>query len=130
MKPEKGVTSVSPQSKSVMPLGHESDADSEGEAEGPQEAREVKVKKAPSKPSQQEVEAHMATGHVIFRSWCDHCVRGQAVEERHPGGKREESEVPIIAVDYSYFGSLTKKGGKESKGRVREKEVKKIRECP
>ena len=51
MKPEKGITSVSPQSKSVMPLGHESDADSEGETEGPKEEREVKVKKAPSKPS-------------------------------------------------------------------------------
>ena len=38
----KGVTSVSQQPNSVMPVGHDSDADSEGETEGPKEEKEVK----------------------------------------------------------------------------------------
>ena len=34
-------------------------------------------------PSAREVKEHMIT-HVPFRSWCEHCVRGRAVNEAHP----------------------------------------------
>ena len=77
------------------------------------EEAKVKVKAAPRKPSQSEVEEHMASGHVNYRSWCPHCVRGQAVNDPHKSAK-EESEHPIISMDYTYFGesSEERKGGR------------------
>ena len=76
--------------------------DDEGKDEGDGEDRNLIVKAAPRTPSQREVDEHNAEGHVNFRSWCDHCVRGQAVNEPHKKIK-DEAEVPVISLDYTYF---------------------------
>ena len=79
---------------------HESDADSEGEE------REIRVKKAPTRPSQEEVNEHMSRNHYPFRAWCKHCVAGQGTNEAH---KRDSSEKihPTVSIDYAFFSEST-----------------------
>ena len=62
------------------------DADSEGEIKS--EGVLPRVKDSADMPSRDEVEKHMVT-HIPFRSWCDHCVRGRAVNDHHQKGKSE-----------------------------------------
>ena len=47
------------------------------------EGNPAKGKKLLTKPSQEEVDAHERSCHVPFRSWCKHCVMGQAVSDPH-----------------------------------------------
>jgi glutaredoxin len=80
------------------------DADSEGEIES--EGVMPKVKVSSDMPSKEDVDSHMVT-HIPYRSWCDHCVRGRAVNDHHPKKKSEESSVPVISIDYAYFGETS-----------------------
>ena len=43
-----------------------------------------------------------ATTHWPFREWCDHCIIGKAKSSRHYR-RKQESEVPITAVDYMWM---------------------------
>ena len=52
------------------------------------ESAKVKTKSAPRVPSAAEVEAHMASGHVNYRDWCER-VQGQAVSDRQKQSKEE-----------------------------------------
>ena len=47
-----------------------------------EEATQPKVTVAPTQPSREEVEKHMAT-HLPYRSWCPHCVRGKSGSKPH-----------------------------------------------
>ena len=49
----------------------------EGEADQPKKVR------SPGSPSPQEVDDHNLT-HCPYRSWCEHCVRGQTKDCMHP----------------------------------------------
>ena len=46
------------------------------------ETQAPRVPRAPRTPSQQEIDDHEVT-HCPFRSWCEHCVRGQAKDDPH-----------------------------------------------
>jgi hypothetical protein len=74
------------------------DADSEEEIET--EGTVPRVKASVDMPSKEDVDSHMVT-HIPYRSWCDHCVRGRAVNDHHQKGKSEESSVPVISIDYA-----------------------------
>ena len=78
-----------------------------GDSEEGIEGRKPKVMKTPVKPSKDEIEAHDASGHVPYRSWCPHCVRGRGVDSPHRTHDPGEMAVPQIGVDY---GHLTSKG--------------------
>ena len=41
------------------------------------EARRVKKFQNPRMPSKEEIEDREVAGHLPFRSWCTHCVRGK-----------------------------------------------------
>ena len=47
-----------------------------------EETRRPKHRALPANVSKEEFDAHQVT-HLPFRSWCDHCVRGKAVDEAH-----------------------------------------------
>ena len=47
-----------------------------------EETRRPKHRALPADVSKEEFEAHQLT-HLPFRSWCDHCVRGKAVDDAH-----------------------------------------------
>ena len=45
----------------------------------------------PKLPNEQEVKEHYTNGHLPYRSWCHHCVRGRGRERDHR--RRGEAEV-------------------------------------
>ena len=54
-------------------------------------------------PAREEVKAHMVS-HMPFRSWCDHCVKGNASGNPHRRRKEEDRELreAVVSVDYLY----------------------------
>ena len=65
----------------------------------------VRVPKGPSMPTERELEEHEATGCVIYRSWCPHCVRAKATVNPHwKSPPEEENAVPTILMDYMFMG--------------------------
>ena len=47
-----------------------------------EETRRPKHRALPANVSKEEFDSHQLT-HLPFRSWCDHCVRGKAVDDAH-----------------------------------------------
>ena len=71
---------------------------------GVEEAERQRTVRTPSKPRLQEVEDHELT-HCPFRSWCEHCVRGQAKDDRHPTVREDfaDSSVVRVVIDYCFL---------------------------
>ena len=64
-------------------------------------------------PTREEIEKHMTT-HAQFRSWCPHCVAGQAVASGHFKKQCEEEDVSGIAnisMDYAFMNTGEKEEG-------------------
>ena len=102
------------------------DADSEGEM--PDEGVMPKVKVSSEMPSKEDIDSHMVT-HIPYRPWCDHCVRGRAVNDHHQKGISMESSVSVISADYAYFGE-TSEERKDRKAKERKGEEDKRDEMP
>ena len=66
----------------------------------------IKAVKAPSQPSQLEIELHVAAGHMPRRNWCRSCVAGGAVSKPHRRQPEQDKEhcVPLLAIDYFFMG--------------------------
>lgn len=64
----------------------------------------AKSARTPGKPTQQEIEDHELS-HCPPRSWCDHCVKGQAKDDpsKKVAGDLAESDVTRVAMDYCYL---------------------------
>ena len=58
----------------------------------------------PSKPSTQEVEAHMIDQYP-FRSWCRYCVMAASRSDHHRKQIEDYNEVPVTSCDYRFFFS-------------------------
>ena len=58
----------------------------------------------PRQPTEAERREHDKT-HCPYRSWCEHCVRGQGAEYPHRSvaGKPAEEGVPRVILDYCFF---------------------------
>lgn len=71
------------------------------------EAVEVAPARVPPggrRPSRQEVERHVATGHAVHRDWCFSCMRGRGLATRHePAGDDREDADPLVCMDYGYM---------------------------
>ena len=91
----------------------EETAGDRADEEQPEEAQEARIIKAPSKPSKEEVDKHMAT-HIPFRSWCPHCVRGKSKGKPHKRTSQENREIPIVVMDYMFMDDTQNEG--EEKG--------------
>ena len=87
-----------------QPVGNEGDKE--------EEATQPKVSVAPTQPSREEVERHMAT-HLPYRSWCPHCVRGKSGSKPHRVNQRMH-EIPTVALDYMFMHS--NQGEQEERG--------------
>ena len=110
--------SVSPQNVIRDVMGDEEVAGNEGEGKDSdeefwnelKEAQVPKVKCTSYKPSQKEVDDHMAT-HYPYRSWCEFCVMGKAKNDGHRRrADKEEDAIPKISIDYAFVG---KEGNEE-----------------
>ena len=67
--------------------------------------RKARQLQDPKLPSEQDVKEHYANGHLPYRSWCHHCVRGRGRERDHR--RRQEAEVqglPEYHLDYCFPG--------------------------
>ena len=73
-------------------------------AEIVEEAEVPKMARDPGQPSQLDRQLHKLT-HCPYRSWCEHCVRGQAVGRQHRAVPIEKSasEVPRVIIDYAFL---------------------------
>ena len=59
----------------------------------------------PKLPNEQEVKEHNLSGHMPFRSWCPHCVRGRGKEMEHKRKDEEdETGIPEYHMDYCFPG--------------------------
>ena len=82
----------------------EGDSD-EGDEQAEAGKRRVKRMHDPKLPSQDEVKEHYESGHMPYRSWCHHCVRGRGRERDHQRkGKQELQGVPEYHLDYCFPG--------------------------
>ena len=52
--------------------------------------RRVRKLHDPQLPSEKEVQEHYLSGHMPYRSWCHHCVRGRGREMDHLKRKGED----------------------------------------
>ena len=78
----------------------------EADMEEPAEAEKALQIRAPEDPTPGEVEEHEATGHVVYRDWCRHCVAGRGLGQRHQTRTSEQKQqnlVPTVAFDYAFM---------------------------
>ena len=82
--------------------------DMEEESEEMQQPRQVPT---PDVPTEAEVRAHEASGHVQFRSWCPCCCAGRGKGYYHKSRKGDDLPlpcvVPKISVDYCFMSEAT-----------------------
>ena len=71
---------------------------------GEEEAQPQRVATSPRLPSVREREEHELT-HCPFRSWCEHCTKGQKKDFPHKKvtGELAESSVVRVSMDYCFF---------------------------
>ena len=79
------------------------DEDCDGEEDSGEVQASRKVSQ-PRAPSAEERRVHNLT-HCPFRSWCEHCVRGQGSEYRHSSvvGTNADDKVPRAIIDYCFL---------------------------
>ena len=66
-------------------------------------------------PTQEEIEEHNLN-HASFRSWCPHCVKGQAKSFPHKRVISRYHEVPVISIDYAFMSDDKDKRDDSEKG--------------
>ena len=57
----------------------------------------------PGQPSQKEIDEHEASGHAVFRSWCQQCIEGWGLGQRHARIDHSQDRVPVISHDFYYM---------------------------
>ena len=78
----------------------------ECEPESPREEGRVRAVRDPGQPTPEE-RARRELLHVPFRPWCEHCVKGKAVDDPHsqraPNESGGDDGVPKVSVDYGFI---------------------------
>ena len=64
----------------------------------------VRATRKPEELMLEEVENHMATGHMTFRPWRRHCVKRHGRSEPHHHHDRTDSIIPYLALGCGYLG--------------------------
>ena len=67
-----------------------------------EEAPVPKARNPPPGPTVEELDKHELT-HVVFRSWCRHCVSGRAKENPHRRIATHEGRTPKVMLDGTFF---------------------------
>ncbi len=84
------------------------------------EGRRPHLPADPGRPTQREIDEHNVS-HTPYRSWCPHCVKGQAVSSPHRGrSHREESlkvtGIPTVSFDYCWADDNDDEDGARDRG--------------
>ena len=64
----------------------------------------ARARKPPPEPTTEELDKHELT-HVVFRSWCKHCISGRAKEDPHRSVATHEGRTPKVMLDWMFFTS-------------------------
>ena len=62
----------------------------------------ARARKPPPGPTAEELEKHELT-HVVFRSWCKHCISSRAKEDPHRCVATHEGRTPKVMLDWMFF---------------------------
>ena len=82
---------------------HTFNTDAVGRSE---ETRRPKLRALPANVGKEEFDAHQLT-HLPFRSWCDHCVRGKAVDDAHRPRIEQYRGEAKMGMDYFFLARAT-----------------------
>ena len=102
VKGEKGAEERGGGDGEVIERGDDED---EEQCEEQEEAgkRNVKNIHDPKLPSKEEVKEHYESGHMPYRSWCHHCVRGRGRERDHQRRSDQDQQgIPEYHLDYCF----------------------------
>ena len=96
--------------ESCSPVDVQAEADggvADGDRAGEEDSGEVaaaRTVRQPRAPTARERAEHELT-HCPYRSWCEHCVRGQGCEYGHSTvvGLNAGEEVPRVIIDYCFL---------------------------
>ena len=64
----------------------------------------ARARKPPPGPTAEELDKHELT-HVVFRSWCKHCISSRAKEDPHRSVATHEGRTPKVMLDWMFFTS-------------------------
>eukprot|EP00971_Amphidinium_carterae_P236916 4702272-Amphidinium_carterae.1 len=78
----------------------ETDGDDE-----PEETVAVRLARQAGQPTEAEVDAHAASGHAVFRSWCRTCVMAKGVGQQHRRVDHEGESMSVVAFDYGFMSA-------------------------
>ena len=67
------------------------------------ESRAVNPGWSPPDPTPAEVREHEASGHAVFRNWCQDCVKAKGVSQQHRRVDHSGDLLPTIGLDYFYM---------------------------
>ena len=62
----------------------------------------ARARKPPPGPTAAELDKHELT-HVVFRSWCKHCISSRAREDPHRSVATHEGRTPKVMLDWMFF---------------------------
>ena len=68
------------------------------------EMQRPRLPQRPPMPSINEREEHEASGHAVYRIWCEHCVAAKGQGNPHIADG-EECEIPEVGFDYGYMST-------------------------
>ena len=71
-----------------------------------EETRRPKHRALPANVSKEEFDVHQLT-HLPFRSWCDHCVKGKAVDDAHRPRIDPHRGEAKMGMDYFFLARAT-----------------------
>ena len=63
----------------------------------------------PIQPTARQISDHDRT-HLPYRNWCKWCVLSKGREDGHPRNTGEQEGLPVVGMDYVYYGNDSKEG--------------------
>ncbi|CAK0819708.1 unnamed protein product [Prorocentrum cordatum] len=65
----------------------------------------VEVARRGRAPTQAEREQHLASGHAVYRSWCEECVRAAGLGAQHARRPEDRDDAdPVVSMDFAFIG--------------------------
>ena len=104
-KPKSKAVRISEESNTVWALEDEIGEQQDGPEELV-EARPAHPGWVPPQPSERERKEHEASGHAVYRSWCEMCVKATGLVQKHVKVDHgdENPDMPTVSLDYFYMG--------------------------
>jgi hypothetical protein len=75
-----------------------------------EEATDERISKSPFDPAQptsRQIDDHDRT-HLPYRNWCKWCVEAKGREDGHKRVKADDGGLPVVGMDYVYYGNNSK----------------------